>query len=93
MSDAAGFGAGFGEVMTTARLVRELDQGECLRRNALSNKRPDLKLREGSVVTVLETLDQGNAFLVEFAEKKEKCDWLGVLYPTEIEFVNGKVRT
>lgn len=90
MSDAAGFGAGFGDAMTTARLVRELDAGECLRRNALSHKRPDLKLRQGSVVTVLETLDQGNAFLVEFAERKEKCDWLGVLYPSEIEFVSKK---
>ncbi len=84
MSDAAGFGA----MTQTARLVRELDAGECLRRNALTNKRLDLKLRQGTVVTVLETLDQGKAFLVEFGEKTpEKCDWLGVLYPAEIEFV------
>ena len=52
-----------------------------------------MKLSEGSVVTVLETLDQGNAFLVEFGERApEKCDWLGVLYPTELEFVTGKLR-
>ncbi len=83
MSDAAGFG----EVLKTARLMREIEPGECMRRNALSNKRPGLSLRQGSVVTVLETLDQGNAFLVEFAElQPEKCDWLGVLYPAEIEF-------
>lgn len=87
MSDAAGFG----EMLRTARLVREIDPGECLRRNALTNKRPGLKLNQGSMVTVLETLDQGNAFLVEFAEKApDKCDWLGVLYPTELEFVAAK---
>lgn len=89
MSDAAGFG----EMLKTARLVRELDAGECLRRNALTNKRPDLKLRQGAVVTVLETLDQGNAFLVEFGDKAPaKCDWLGVLYPAEIEFVTAANR-
>jgi hypothetical protein len=88
MSDAAGFG----EMLKTARLVREIDPGECMRRNALSNKRPGLALREGTVVTVLETLEQGNAFLVEFGERTpDKCDWLGVLYPAELEFdaVNG----
>ncbi len=89
MSDAAGFG----EMLKTARLVRELDAGECLRRNALTNKRTDLRLRQGAVVTVLETLDQGNAFLVEFGEKTpSKCDWLGVLYPAEIEFVTSAKR-
>jgi len=84
MSDAAGFG----EMTKMARLLREIDAGECLRRNALSVKRQGLKLAQGATVTVLETLDQGNAFLVEFAERApDKCDWLGVLYPTEIEFV------
>ena len=85
MSDAAGFG----EMIKKARLVREIDAGECLRRNALSEKRQGLSLKQGSTVTVLETLDQGNAFLVEFAGRTpDKCDWLGVLYPTEIEFVS-----
>ena len=88
MSDAAGFG----EMLTTAKLLRELDASECLRRNALTNKQPGLTLSQGSVVTVLETLDQGNAFLVEFGERREKCDWLGVLYPTEIEFENAAIR-
>ncbi|HEX4893009.1 MAG TPA: hypothetical protein VFV47_06940 [Hyphomicrobiaceae bacterium] len=86
MSDAAGFG----EVLATARLLREIDPGECQRRNALTNKRADLRLRQGSVVTVLESLDQGNAFLVEFGEKREGCDWLGVLYPAEIEFESAQ---
>jgi hypothetical protein len=91
MSDAAGFG----DMLTTARLVREIDTAECLKRNALSVKRQGLKLKQGAVVTVLETLDQGKAFLVEFAERNEKraadkCDWLGVLYPAEIEFVKAK---
>jgi hypothetical protein len=83
MSDAAGFGA----VVKTAKLLREIDADECRRRNALSNKRGDLSLSEGTVVTVLESLDQGRAFLVEFGETApETCDWLGVLYPSEIEF-------
>lgn len=82
MSDAAGFG----EMLMTARLLREIDSDECLRRNALSVKRSDVRLQQGSVVTVLETLDQGNAFLVELGSRTpEKCDWLGVLYPGEIE--------
>ena len=89
MSDAAGFG----EMLKTARLLREIDASECMRRNALSKKRPGLALREGSVVTVLETLEQGNAFLVEFGEKSpDDCEWLGVLYPTEIEFVASAKR-
>lgn len=84
MSDAAGFG----EMVQTARLMREITADECTRRNALSNKRRDLALRQGSVVTVLETLDQGKAFLVEFGDRApETCDWLGVLYPTELEFM------
>jgi hypothetical protein len=87
MSDAAGFG----EVMTMAKLLREIDESECLRRNALSNKRRGLALRQGSVVTVLESLDEGKAFLVEFGQKTPGgCDWLGVLYPSEIEFVGSR---
>lgn len=87
MSDAAGFG-----VMTkTAKLLREIDIDECQRRNALSNKRGDLRLKQGSTVTVLESLDQGRAFLVEFAERSpETCDWLGVLYPSELDFQAGR---
>ncbi len=87
MSDAAGFG----EMLTTAKLLRELDRDECRQRNALSNKRDDLRLTEGTVVTVLESLDQGRAFLVEFGERApDSCDWLGVLYPSEIEFAASR---
>ncbi|HVY42496.1 MAG TPA: hypothetical protein VG966_05655 [Hyphomicrobiaceae bacterium] len=90
MSDAAGFG----ELLKTARLLREIDEGECLRRNALSEKRKGVALRQGSVVTVLETLDEGKAFLVEFGQRApDTCDWLGVLYPSEIEMnevANGR---
>jgi hypothetical protein len=86
MSDAAGFGT----MVKTAKLIRDIDSDECQRRNALSKKRGDLRLRPGTVVTVLETLDQGNAFLVEFGERTpDSCDWLGVLYPSEIEFEAG----
>jgi hypothetical protein len=86
MSDAAGFG----EVLMTAKVLREIDECECLKRNALSNKRRDVALRQGSVVTVLETLDEGKAFLVEFGQRApDKCDWLGVLYPSEIEFTGS----
>jgi hypothetical protein len=78
-------------MVKTAKLLREIDVDECRRRNALSNKRVDLSLRQGSVVTVLESLDQGRAFLVEFGERTpDVCDWLGVLYPSEIEFEGGR---
>jgi hypothetical protein len=87
MSDAAGFG----EITKTATLLREIDTDECQRRNALSNKRGDLKLLPGAQVTVLESLDQGRAFLVEFAERSpDTCDWLGVLYTSELEFERTK---
>jgi hypothetical protein len=82
MSDAAGFG----QVMMRARLTREIGETECKQRNALSVKRPGLTLSEGTQVTVLDTLEQGRAFLVEFGQKSpDACDWLGVLYPSEIE--------
>jgi hypothetical protein len=46
-------------------------------------------LRAGEVGTVVETFGPGEAFLVEFARNgkaaKGECDWMGVLYPTEIE--------
>ena len=75
--------------MTTATLKRELDERECKRRNALSRTTPGLVLRPGDVGTVVETFGPGEAFLVEFAKNgkaaKGECDWMGVLYPTEIE--------
>jgi hypothetical protein len=78
----------------TAKLRRELDEGECKRRNALSKTSPGFALHPGDVGTVLETLGNNEAFLVEFNKngkaKKGECDWLGVLYPAEIEMVDTR---
>lgn len=78
--------------VTTARLMRAMDEGEARRRNALSSTKPGLSLKEGELVTVVETFDAGSAFLVEFTKggkiKKDACDWMGVLYPSEIEVVD-----
>ena len=77
---------------TTAKLRREMDEGECKRRNALSKTKPGLVLRTGDVVTVVETLGS-EAFLVEFNKggraKDNSCDWMGVLYATEIEVLGS----
>ena len=86
MSDAAGMG----DFLSTARLVRPLDEGECKRRNALSRTQPGLTLRSGQVGNVLETFGQGEAFLVEFGPKANSCDWLGVLYRNELELVHAE---
>jgi hypothetical protein len=79
--------------VTTARLNRELDERECKRRNALSQTSPGLVLRAGDVGTVVETFGPGEAFLVEFSKNgkaaKDECDWMGVLYPTEIELASA----
>jgi hypothetical protein len=79
--------------VTTAKLNRELDERECKRRNALSQTSPGLVLRAGDVGTVVETFGPGEAFLVEFVKNgkaaKGECDWMGVLYPTEIELGSG----
>jgi len=70
------------------RLVRDVDVAECARRNALSQKLPGFVLRQGQVGTVLETLQGGAAFLVEFGDcAPAACDWLGVLYTTEVEML------
>jgi hypothetical protein len=77
----------------TAKLRREMDERECKRRNALSTTSPGLVLRPGDVVTVVETFGTGEAFLVEFNKKgrakADSCDWMGVLYPTEIEVLGS----
>jgi len=89
MRDAADIFA----AVTTAKLNRELDERECKRRNALSQTSPGLVLRAGEVGTVVETFGPGEAFLVEFVKNgkaaKGECDWMGVLYPTEIELGSG----
>jgi len=85
MRDAADFVV----AMTTARLMREIDERECKRRNALSKTSPGFALRTGDVGTVVETFGTGEAFLVEFSKNGKaangECDWMGVLYPTEVE--------
>jgi len=81
--------------VSKARLMRELDEHECRRRNALSRSIPGFTLRTGEVGTVLETLGNNEAFLVEFSRngkaKNGECEWLGVLYPTEIEVEEGRL--
>ncbi len=76
----------------TARLMRAIGESEAKQRNALSRTKPGFSLSEGAVVTVVETFDSGSAFLVEFTKdakaKKDTCDWMGVLYPSEIEVVD-----
>ncbi len=78
-----------GVAIKSARLTRALDEAECRRRNALSATKPGLHIGQGDTVTVLETFGTGEAFLVEFKKTKtsnpDACDWLGVLYPAEIE--------
>jgi hypothetical protein len=78
--------------VAAARLTRELDERECRQRNALSRTIPGFTLRSGDVGTVLETLGNNEAFLVEFNRNgkaaNEQCDWLGVLYPAEIEVMD-----
>jgi hypothetical protein len=79
-------------MVSAARLTRELDENECRRRNALSSSIPGFALRSGDVGTVLETLGNNEAFLVEFNRNGKaangQCDWLGVLYPAEIEVMD-----
>lgn len=90
MRDAAEFAS----AGVTAKLRRELDERECKRRNALSKTSPGFALQTGDVGIVLETLGNNEAFLVEFNKngkmKQDGCDWLGVLYPAEIEMVGQR---
>ena len=75
--------------VVTAKLNREMDERECRQRNALSMTHPGFSLAAGTIGTVVETFGTGEAFLVEFnssgATRNGQCDWMGVLYPTEIE--------
>jgi hypothetical protein len=81
-------------VVKTARLMRAFTEGEARERNALSVTRPGLKLVEGDLVTVIDTFSNGEAFLVEFNKagkpKKDSCDWMGVLSPSEIEVITTR---
>lgn len=82
--------------VVTARLMRDMDAMEARRRNALSVTKPGLSLLKGDTVSVVETFDSGSAFLVEFTKggkpKKDSCDWMGVVYPAEIEVVDVAIK-
>ena len=71
--------------------MRAMDEAEARRRNALSATKPGFHLQVGDMVTVVDTLDAGSSFLVEFTKgnkvKKDSCDWMGVLNASEIEVV------
>ena len=88
MRDAA---AVTGKIMT-AKVMRALDEVEARRRNALSATKPGFNLQVGDMVTVVDTLDSGSSFLVEFTKgnkiKIDSCDWMGVLSLNEIEVVD-----
>jgi len=88
MRDAA---AVTGKIMT-AKVMRALDEAEARRRNALSATKPGFNLQVGDMVTVVDTLDAGSSFLVEFTKgnkvKKDSCDWMGVLSLNEIEVID-----
>ena len=88
MRDAADMSA-----MMRVRVTRGMDERECKRRNALSKTRPGFVLRPGDVGTVVETFGTNEAFLVEFNKNghaaANSCDWMGVLYPAEIEVSQG----
>jgi hypothetical protein len=90
MRDAADFVAA---MTMTAKLRREMDERECKRRNALSKTSPGFSLSTGDVGKVVETFGTGEAFLVEFNKNGKatngECDWMGVLYPTEVELGSG----
>ncbi len=74
--------------MKLARLTRQIDERECAERNALSAKPAALVLAPGTVGAVLDTFSNGDAFLVEFGSRgPDQCDWLGVLYASELQLV------
>lgn len=84
-------GGEFATARLVARLRREIDEGELRRRNALSRMASGLKLSIGDTLRVVETFGSGEAFLVErAADKEDNCDWMGVLYPAEIEVVEAE---
>jgi hypothetical protein len=74
--------------MNKALLSRHMNERECAQRNALTNRPAALVLDVGTVGTVLDTLDDGKAFLVEFGScGPDKCEWLGVLYASELQLM------
>ena len=70
----------------TVRLIGDMAEDECARRNALTCNRKPTTLSAGHEGTVIETLENGAAYLVEFGHRSStSCDWLGVLYEREVE--------
>ena len=70
--------------LKTAKLMRAIDERECQRRNALSRSKPGFVLKSGDTVKIVEAFNE--AFLVEAGtSRKDSCDWMGVLYPSELE--------
>lgn len=74
--------------MHKARLIKRLTERECAERNALTNRKAPPVLTAGTVGTVLDTLEEGRAFVVEFGSRgPDQCDWLGVLYASELQIM------
>jgi len=74
--------------MEKVRLTRPIDVSECARRNALTNNPVELSLAAGTVGTMLDTLSDGEAYLVEFGSRvSDQCEWLGVLYASELQLL------
>ena len=72
--------------MIQARVVKSLDASACAQRNALSRTPEHFKIPVGTIGTVVDQFSDG--YLVEFGGRgADRCDWLGVLYASEIEFI------
>ena len=70
----------------TVRLIGDIPEDESARRNALTCTQKPITLSAGHEGTVIETLENGSAYLVEFGHhSSDSCDWLGVLYEREVE--------
>ncbi len=54
---------------------------------------PGYELRPGQTGELVETLEEGAAFLVEFGQSSpNSCEWMGVLYASEVELqANGAI--
>jgi hypothetical protein len=79
--------------MELVRLIHQIDERECVQRNALANTPTGFELSAGAVGTVVDTFGNGAEFLVEFGHRGPyHCDWLGVLKASELEFLPGTAR-
>lgn len=70
-----------------------MNEIDCARRNALSEKIAGLALQKGMVGTFVEIFDNGESYMVEFNDPLTgRCQWLGLLSRSEIEFVTEIAR-